>query len=60
LLHGQAVSAATLEPTDETLGTVRVYGPEGEFLGIGELRAAGELIPRRLMASQSQSNETAN
>lgn len=31
-------------------GQVRVYSPDGEFLGIGEVSAAGSLAPRRVFA----------
>jgi tRNA pseudouridine55 synthase len=43
-VHGQIVAAtAAVSP-----GPVRVYGSESAFLGVGELTAAGTLVPRRL------------
>ena len=32
-------------------GLTRVYGPEQEFLGVGELAAGGQLAPRRVFQS---------
>lgn len=32
-------------------GLVRVYGPDGEFVGIGELAGAGTLAPRRVFGA---------
>jgi len=43
-LQGQAVDAGEGAPA----GLVRVYGEQGEFLGVGELAEAGELAPRRV------------
>ena len=42
LLHGQAVAGGIV------LGTVRLYGGGGEFLGIGEADGQGTVRPRRL------------
>ena len=36
--------------SDWPRGQVRVYSPVGEFLGIGEVSAAGRLAPRRVFA----------
>lgn len=47
LRYGQTVAT-----TDTEAGRVRVYGPNDEFLGIGELDDAGLLHPRRLMCAQ--------
>lgn len=33
-------------------GTVRLYGPEGRFLGLGEVGADGVLSPRRMFTGQ--------
>ena len=50
LRHGQAVrSAAT--PSVEVGHKVRIYGPDGEFLGLAEARPEGWLQPRRLLLS---------
>lgn len=43
-VHGQSVAAGAAA----TPGLVRVYGGEVDFLGVGELSAAGSLAPRRL------------
>jgi tRNA pseudouridine55 synthase len=50
--HGQALEAgaASIEGTGPAR-RVRVYGPEGAFLGLAELLADGRLQPRRLMAA---------
>lgn len=44
-LHGQAV--ATARPIDS--GTVRVLGPEGNFLGLAEATETGALQPTRVV-----------
>ena len=44
-----AVAAAGAGETGGEL-TVRVHGPEGKFLGLGRLGAAGRLAPKRLVA----------
>lgn len=38
-------------PRPDTAGTVRLYGPGHDFLGLGDLDAAGALLPRRMRAS---------
>ena len=45
---GQAVQGVSATP-----GLVRAYGPDGAFLGVGELAADGALAPRRLVASST-------
>lgn len=39
-------------PQGGDLGPARVYGPDGEFLGLAELRS-GRLVPRRLRAQRA-------
>lgn len=46
LRTGQAVTAA-----DAGAGPGRLYGPAGEFLGVGDITADGRLVPRRLCAA---------
>jgi len=46
LAHGQAVLMVGGTPT----GRVRLYGPEGRFMGLGEADASGQVRPRRLFA----------
>jgi len=41
---------AAVAQSDWPRGQVRVYSPDGEFLGIGEVSAAGSLAPRRVFA----------
>lgn len=48
LVHGQAVRSATTPPV-EVGRRVRVYSPEGVFLGLAEARPDGWLQPRRLL-----------
>ena len=48
LRHGQAVRSA-ITPAVEPGRRVRLYGPGGEFLGLGEARPEGWLQPRRLL-----------
>jgi tRNA pseudouridine55 synthase len=43
--HGQAVGA----PDGGAVGRVRVNGPDGRFLGVGEVGADGILRPKRLL-----------
>ena len=43
---GRAAAAQSVWPR----GQVRVYSPDGEFLGIGEVSATGSLAPRRVFA----------
>ena len=54
LRHGQPLEpgAASIEGV-VTGRRVRVYGPEGAFLGLAELLADGRLQPRRLMAANA-------
>ncbi len=42
--HGNPVDADTVKP-----GLVRVYGPENQLLGLGEVTADNRLKPKRLM-----------
>lgn len=37
----------------DSLASVRIYGPEAQFLGLGEVQAAGRLVPRRLIGASS-------
>lgn len=46
LCHGQALGAAGAYLP----GLTRIYGPEREFLGVAEVTAGGQIIPRRLKA----------
>jgi tRNA pseudouridine55 synthase len=46
LAHGQAVLVVGGTAT----GRVRLYGPEGRFMGLGEADASGQVRPRRLFA----------
>jgi tRNA pseudouridine55 synthase len=51
LRHGQPLEAGTAPIEGVVTGRrVRVYGPEGAFLGLAELMPDGRLQPRRLMA----------
>lgn len=45
--HGQSVAA------EGGSGMVRLYGPGGRFLGIGEIGAGGHVVPRRLWQVRS-------
>ena len=47
LLRGNPVAVGGRRPA---AGTVRIYGPGTEFLGIGELLPEGMVAPRRLVA----------
>jgi tRNA pseudouridine55 synthase len=50
LRHGQALEAGAASIDGAVPGRrVRVYGPEGTFLGLAELLPDGRLQPRRLM-----------
>jgi tRNA pseudouridine55 synthase len=52
LRHGQPLEAGTASIEGAVTGRrVRVYGPEGAFLGLAELMPDGRLQPRRLMSS---------
>jgi tRNA pseudouridine55 synthase len=44
LKHGQSVAAEPAWPT----GRVRMYGPRGAFVGVGEVLAEGRLVGRRI------------
>lgn len=46
--HGRIIAGAW-----PTAGRVRVYDPDGRFLGVGDATPAGELQPRRLMREAS-------
>ncbi len=35
----------------DSLPNVRIYGPEAQFLGLGEVQGAGRLVPRRLISA---------
>jgi len=35
----------------QAAGVVRIYGPNAEFLGLGELEQTGRLVPQRLIAA---------
>ncbi len=47
LLHGRRVRAETAWPR----GSVRLYGPDARFLGVGEVLDDREVAPRRLFAA---------
>ena len=49
LTHGQAVPAEA----DWPRAWVRVYSPDNIFLGIGEVRGHGQLVPRRIFPATS-------
>jgi tRNA pseudouridine55 synthase len=44
--QGQSVT----HPAAATSGLARIYGPRGVFLGIAEVKEAGLIVPRRLIA----------
>jgi tRNA pseudouridine55 synthase len=48
LAHGQSVTV----PGVNALGKVRLYDPQGRFMGLGEAEPGGQVRPRRLFASQ--------
>ena len=59
LQQGQTVSAAAATraaplalggSASESEATVRVLGPQGQFLGLGRLLSDGRLAPKRLVA----------
>lgn len=54
LRHGQAVHGPTEPRTD---GLRRLYDPEGAFIGMGERRPDGLIVPRRLLAERAGRNE---
>ncbi|OYV80975.1 MAG: tRNA pseudouridine(55) synthase TruB, partial [Acidithiobacillus ferrivorans] len=47
LRQGQGVVVAH---TPASLGRIRLYGPMGQFLGLGEVMDDGKVAPRRLMS----------
>jgi tRNA pseudouridine55 synthase len=47
LAHGQAVMVSG----GTVAGKVRLYDPQGRFMGLGEADAQGQVRPRRLFAS---------
>jgi tRNA pseudouridine55 synthase len=47
LAHGQPVAVAG----GTTVGKVRLYDPQGRFMGLGEADAQGQVRPRRLFAA---------
>jgi tRNA pseudouridine55 synthase len=53
LVHGQAVRSAAVAPRAEVGRRVRLYGPEGVFLGLAEARPEGWLQPRRLLRTSA-------
>jgi tRNA pseudouridine55 synthase len=54
LRHGQALEAGEASIEGALTGRrVRLYGPEGAFLGLAELLPDGRLQPRRLMTPDS-------
>lgn len=52
LLCGQPV----LDDAGADCGPLRLYGQQGQFLGIGERLADGRVVPRRLMATREAEN----
>jgi tRNA pseudouridine55 synthase len=44
LCQGQPVQCAAAHPG----GLARIYGPDHEFLGVGEITDRGQIVPRRL------------
>jgi len=48
LLHGQTVQGSPEPNTAEAGARLRIYGPGGRFLGLGEWDGAGAVRPRRL------------
>jgi tRNA pseudouridine55 synthase len=50
LRHGQAVRVMAV-PAAPAGRRVRLYGPEGEFLGLAEAMPDGRLQPRRLLVA---------
>ncbi len=49
ILHGQPV----LVPKAPADGLVRLYGSQGEFLGVGEVADDGRIAPKRLISTQT-------
>jgi tRNA pseudouridine55 synthase len=52
----RGVAAAGL--VEAAPGRVRLYAPEGRFLGVGEIDAHGKVAPRRLVAERLESSLT--
>ncbi|MBW7930285.1 MAG: tRNA pseudouridine(55) synthase TruB [Gammaproteobacteria bacterium] len=50
--HGQSVVTG-----EGGAGMVRLYGPGGRFLGIGEVGAGGHVVPRRLWQARSEGQD---
>jgi tRNA pseudouridine55 synthase len=48
LLHGQAVVVSGVT----AIGKVRLYDPQGRFMGLGEAEPGGQVRPRRLFTFQ--------
>jgi tRNA pseudouridine55 synthase len=46
LSQGQTVAHSAVHP----VGLARVFGPGGAFMGVGEITAKGEIVPRRLVS----------
>jgi tRNA pseudouridine55 synthase len=54
LRHGQIVQRPSGgESRDSPRGRVRVYGPDGEFVGLAEVLEGGGLQPRRLISPEA-------
>jgi tRNA pseudouridine55 synthase len=51
LANGLSIDPGECEAGQE--GLVRLYGPDGRFLGIGEIQATRKLVSRRLMATRA-------
>jgi tRNA pseudouridine55 synthase len=49
LSHGQAVPHSPVQAA----GLARVYGPDGVFMGVAEVGARGEIVPRRLLSTRA-------
>ena len=49
ILHGQSVVAPSRVEVD---GSIRLYGPNCEFLGLGTAALGGEIRPKRLVANR--------
>ncbi len=50
LMHGQSVWRSGLSVGDR----FRLYGPDGEFLGVAEVDLEGKAAPKRLLATESR------
>ena len=37
----------------DCLPSVRIYGPDAQFIGLGEVQSAGRLVPRRLISASA-------